>query len=380
MNRRERAAKTGSGPTRPQLPGRMVLVFQGGGALGAYQVGVYQALHEAKLEPDWVIGTSIGALNGAIIAANSIDCRMERLAAFWERLARGGNGMWPWLRNSHPSLETLMEGIPGFFSPNWAAAWNWQAPVGAEHAGFYRTDALKATLAEFVDLERLGSEPNRLTVGSVNLCSGEMRYFDSRGMRLKLEHVLSSSALPPAFPAIRIDGEPYWDGGIYSNTPIEAVFDDNPRRDSVIFAVQMWHPRGPEPESIWQVFGRHKDIQYASRTSSHIARQKQIHQLRHIVRELAARLPERARRTAEVEALAAYGCGTLMHVIELDAPRIDGEDHTRDIDFSPQGIRARWQAGYADASRVLARRPWESELDPMIGVAVHQVQGTGAAG
>lgn len=379
MSKGEGAARAGSGSSKPRLPGRMVLVFQGGGALGAYQVGVYQALHEARIEPDWVIGTSIGAINAAIIAGNAVDRRMERLAAFWERLERGGKMPWPWLGNSHPSLEALMEGIPGFFSPNWAAAWNWQAPVGAEHAAFYRTDALKTTLAEFVDLERLGSEPTRLTVGCVNLCSGEMRYFDSRDMPLRLEHVLGSSALPPAFPAIRIDGAPYWDGGIYSNTPIEAVFDDHPRRDAVVFAVQMWHASGPEPESIWQVFGRHKDIQYASRASSHIARQQQIHQLRHIVRELAARLPERLRRTPEVEALAAYGCGTLMHIIELDAPRIDGEDHTRDIDFSPGGIRARWQAGYADTCRVLARRPWESEIDPMVGVAVHQVQGTGAS-
>ncbi len=342
MSKGERAARAGAGASKPKLPGRMVLVFQGGGALGAYQVGVYQALHEARIEPDWVIGTSIGAINAAIIAGNAVDRRMERLAAFWERLQRGGDGMpWPWLGNSHPSLETLME---------------------------------------FVDLERLGSEPTRLTVGCVNLCSGAMHYFDSRDMHLGLEHVLGSSALPPAFPAIRIDGEPYWDGGIYSNTPIEAVFDDHPRRDAVVFAVQMWHASGPEPESIWQVFGRHKDIQFASRASSHIARQQQIHQLRHIVRELAARLPESLRRTPEVEALAAYGCGTLMHIIELDAPRIDGEDHTRDIDFSPGGIRARWQAGYADTCRVLARRPWESEIDPMVGVAVHQVQGTGAEG
>jgi NTE family protein len=378
MRKGERAAAAGPGPSKPKLPGRMVLVFQGGGALGAYQVGVYEALHEAKLEPDWVIGTSIGAINAAIIAANRVERRLERLAGFWQRIERGSNGMWPWLGHSHVSLETLMGGIPGFFTPNWAAAWNWQAAVGAEHAAFYRTDALRATLAEFVDLERLASHETRLTVGSVNLCSGAMRYFDSRDMPLRLEHVLGSSALPPAFPAIRIDGEPYWDGGIYSNTPIEAVFDDHPRRDSVIFAVQMWHARGPEPESIWQVLNRHKDIQYASRASSHIARQQQIHQLRHIVSELTARLPDSAKRTPEVEALAAYGCRTLMHVIELDAPRIDGEDHTRDIDFSPEGIRARRQAGYADTCRVLAGRPWETEIDPMMGVAVHQVQGTGA--
>jgi NTE family protein len=210
-----------------------------------------------------------------------------------------------------------------------------------------------------------------LTVGAVNVRSGKMHYFDSRDMPLTLEHVLASGALPPAFPAIRIDGDPYWDGGIYSNTPIETVFDDYPRRDSVVFTVQMWHAAGPEPESVWQVLNRQKDIQYASRADSHIMRQEHIHQLRHIVRELVRRMPEEQRETPEVKEMAGYGCGTMMHIVRLNAPRLDREDHLRDIDFTSAGIRARWQAGYADTMRTVDRRPWQKPIDPMMGVAVH---------
>jgi NTE family protein len=156
---------------------------------------------------------------------------------------------------------------------------------------------------------------------------------------------MASGALPPAFPAIRVDGTPYWDGGIYSNTPVEVVFDDQPRRDSLIFSVNMWQPNGFEPKSIWQVLGRQKDIQYASRGKSHVARQAQIHRLRHVIRELAKRLPAEQRADPEVRELAAYGCRTMMHLVRLLSPRLEDEDHTKDIDFTRSGIRTRWQAG-----------------------------------
>jgi len=169
-----------------------------------------------------------------------------------------------------------------------------------------------------------------------------------------------------------IDGEPYWDGGIYSNTPIEAVLDDKPRRDSLIFAVNVWHQTGPEPTSIWQVMGRQKDIQYASRADSHIVRQKQIHRLRHVIRELHKQLPQSRQNDDKVKELASWGCGTTMHVAHLLAPRVDGEDHTKDIDFTSTGVRARWQAGYADTLRMIDRKPWTKPVDPMDGVVVHQ--------
>jgi NTE family protein len=368
----------------PALPGQVVLVFQGGGALGAYQGGVYQALHEAGIEPDWVIGTSIGAINAAIIAGNEPSRRLERLREFWKRMERKS----PWDAaafmqmpvaqplvlfggNVAAQMMTIFGGVAGYFSPNRALAFGLNATVGVERAGFYTIDALHETLTSIVDFSRVNAKQPRLTVGAVNVRSGKMHYFDSRDMPLTLKHVLASGALPPAFPAIRIDGDPYWDGGIYSNTPIETVFDDYPRRDSVVFTVQMWHAAGPEPESIWQVVNRQKDIQYASRADSHIMRQEHIHQLRHIVRELVRRMPEEQRDTPEVKEMAGYGCGTLMHIVRLNAPRLDHEDHLRDIDFTSSGIRARWQAGYADTMRTVERRPWQKPIDPMMGVAVH---------
>ena len=195
----------------------------------------------------------------------------------------------------------------------------------------------------------------RLTVGAVNVKSGELRYFDSRDGALGLDEVMASGALPPGFPAIRVDGEAYWDGGLYSNTPLEAVLDDNPRRDSVIFSVNVWQPVGHEPESLWQVMAREKDIRYATRDDSHIARQKQIHRLRHVIRELARNLPSEKRNQPECRELAAGGCGTTMHGVRLLAPALDGEGYMKDLDFSAAGIRFRCEAGLADARRMIAR-------------------------
>jgi NTE family protein len=188
---------------------------------------------------------------------------------------------------------------------------------------------------------------------------------------LTVDHVMASCALPPAFGAVRIDGEPFRDGGIFSNTPIEAVLDDRHRRDSVILAVNVWHQAGPEPESIWQVMGRQKDIQFASRADSHIMRQKQIHRLRHVIREMHKMMPEPLRSDPKVEELAACGCGTTVHVAHLLAPRLDGEDHTKDIDFTPAGVRERRQSGHADTMRMIERAPWRGASDPIEGVIEH---------
>ena len=360
---------------RPALPGQVVLVLQGGGALGAYQVGVYDAMHQAGVEPDWVIGTSIGAINAALIAGNAPHNRMSRLQEFWARLEQGSGpdifSTLTGLSNLSANIATMLNGIPAFCTPNRVAWLSSHVPLGLDNAAYYTVAPLKATLADLIDLDHLDARSVRLTVGAVNVRTGQMRYFDSRDQAICIDHVLASGALPPAFPAVRIDGEPYWDGGLYSNTPIEAVLDDNPRRDSVIFAVQMWNPEGPDPMSLWQVMGRHKDIQYASRAESHIARQKQIHHLRHIIREIAKHVPESARGSAAVKELASWGCTTTMHVARLIAPQLDGEDHTKDIDFTPAGIRARWQAGYTDTKAMLGRAPWNRPVDPIDGVVIH---------
>jgi len=360
---------------RPQEQRQVVLVFQGGGALGAYQAGAYQALHETGIEPDWIIGTSIGAINASLIAGNEPDNRVERLEEFWRRMRRKefwGLSNWPGLVDTTSYWSTVLGGIPGFFEPNPLAFLGAHYPLGRDNAGFYSTAPLEKTLTELVDFALVKRCMPRLTVGAAHVRSSQMRYFDSRGTAISVRHVMASGALPPAFPAVRIDGELYWDGGILSNTPTEAIFDDNPRRNSLIFAVHMWNPMGVEPETIWEVLHRQKDIQYSSRVANHIAKQRQVHKLRHVVSELVKFIPAEKRNHPVVKDLAEYGCRTQMHVVELLAPRLDNENHTKDIDFSPTGIRLRWEAGYADTIRALQRSPWDDACDPLEGVILHE--------
>jgi len=368
--------KTASnGPAR-ELPGQVVLVLQGGGALGSYQAGVYQALHEAGIEPDWIIGTSIGAINASLIAGNEPQDRLSKLREFWRRMERnptwGFPGAWPGFYDMVSYWSTVFGGIPAFFKPNLLAYWGVHHPLGADRAGYYSTAPLEETLNELVDFTKVNRCSPRLTVGAAHVRSSQMRYFDSRMTEIGVKHVMASGALPPAFPAVRIDGELYWDGGILSNTPTEAVFEDNPRKDSLIFAVHMWNPVGPEPQSIWEVLNRQKDIQYSSRIASHIGRQQQAHRMRHIINQLAAKLPDDVRNSAEVRELASYGCFTQMHVVRLLAPRLDNENHTKDVDFTPSGIQRRWEAGYLHTTRVLNEAPWQGQFDPLEGVILHE--------
>src|ERR1700752_1420580 len=315
-------------------PGQIVLVLQGGGALGSYQAGVYQALHEAGIEPDWIIGTSIGAINASLIAGNSPQNRLPRLRAFWKKMEQ--NPIWSF-RDIFPGFNeklsywaTVTNGIPGFFRPNPLAHAGDSYPLGADNAGYYSTAPLERTLTGLVDFNLLNECKPRLTVGAAHVRSSQMRYFDSRDSELTVRHIMASGALPPAFPAIRIDGELYWDGGILSNTPTEEVCDDAPRKDSLILAVHLWNPVGAEPTTMAEVLNRHKDVQYSSRIASHIARQQQAHRLRHVINQRAARWPESERNSEAVRELAGYGCPTRMHVVRLLAPQLDNETHTKD--------------------------------------------------
>ncbi len=357
--------------------GQTVLVLQGGGALGAYQVGVYEALSEAGIEPDWVIGTSIGAINAALIVGNAPGDRLEAVREFWRRVEHGHffDGPFTNLFNPVRTMAAIAGGIPAFFTPRSLAFLSPQMPLGPESAGYYSTEPLRKTLTELVDFDRVNAGATRMTVGAVNVQSSEMTYFDSRDMALDIRHVMASGALPPAFPAVRIDDALYWDGGIVSNTPVEAVFDDNPRRSALVFAVHLWNPHGAEPQSIWEVTNRQKDIQYSSRAASHIKRQRQLHKLRHIVTQLAAMVPPEQAQSSEFAEMAGYGCVTRMHVVRLLAPALDNEDHSKDVDFSPAGIRERWRAGYEHTTATLKKRPWRDEVDPLEGFVLHEAMG-----
>jgi NTE family protein len=364
------------GSLAKNLPGQVVLVLQGGGALGSYQAGVYQALHETGIEPDWIIGTSIGAINASLIAGNAPEDRLSKLREFWKRMEQ--NPIWnfrdvfPGFNEKLSYWSTVTNGIPGFFRPNPLAHAGDSYPLGADHAGYYSTAPLERTLTELVDFDLVNRCTPRLTVGAAHVRTSQMRYFDSRDTALGVKHIMASGALPPAFPAVRIDDELYWDGGILSNTPTEAVFDDNPRKNSLIFAVHLWNPSGAEPTTMAEVLNRHKDVQYSSRIASHIARQQQAHRLRHVINQLAARLPESERSSEVVRELISYGCPTRMHVVRLLAPQLDRETHTKDIDFSPSGIMRRWDAGYVHTKAVLDRSPWTGQFDSLSGVILHE--------
>jgi NTE family protein len=352
-----------------------VLVLQGGGALGAYQAGVYQALHEAGIEPDWVIGTSIGAINACLIAGNEPAHRLARLRAFWRAVEFDfACNMFAALPGGAQvaNMMTMMNGLPAFFTPNKAALMGGNFAMNAEQAGHYSTVPLRKTLEGLVDFGRINQGLTRIAVGAANVCTSQMHYFDSRDGEFRVEHVLASGALPPAFPAVRVDGELYWDGGILSNTPLEAIFDDNPRRNSLVFSVHVWNPDGAEPTTMSQVLNRQKDVQFASRSRSQVARQKQIHKLRHVIAELAARLPEDQHADNMVRELAGYGCLTQMHVVALVAPSLAHEDHMKDIDFSGAGIRARWAAGYAQTKAAIEQAAWTAPVDSLEGVFLHR--------
>ncbi|WP_426435502.1 patatin-like phospholipase family protein [Bradyrhizobium genosp. P] len=363
---------------RANLPGQVVLVLQGGGALGSYQAGVYQALQEAGVEPDWIVGTSIGAINASLIAGNAPQDRLPRLIEFWGRVQRGSQldfrGVLRGFSDKWSYWTTLTSGIPGFFTPNPFAHAGDFFPLGADRAGYYSTAPLEATLAELVDFDLISKVSPRLTVGAAHVRTSQMTYFDSRRCKLDVKHIIASGALPPAFPAVRVDGELYWDGGILSNTPTEVVLDDDPRRDSLIFTVHLWNPVGAEPSTMAEVLNRHKDVQYSSRMASQITRHQQAHRLRHVINELAARLPEAEHERPEMRELMSYGCQTRMHVVQLLAPQLDHEDHTKDVDFSYAGIKQRWDAGYAHTKSVLAREPWVGQFDPLSGVILHEAE------
>ena len=296
---------------------------------------------------------------------------------FWSRVAQhSGDDLVRWftgVANVPANLSTIIHGIPAFLVPNPLAWLSAHAPLGVDNAAYYTTSPLRGTLSGLVDIALLNACSTRLTVGAVNVATGQMRYFDSRNGALGLEEVMASAALPPGFPAIRVDGEAFWDGGLYSNTPLEAVLDDNPRRDAVIFSVNVWQPTGPEPKSIWEVMAREKDIRYATRDDSHIARQQQIHKLRHVIRELEKKVPPEERNSKECRELAAWGCGTTMHVVRLLAPALDGEDYLKDIDFSASDIRFRREAGRTDARRMIERAPWHAPVDAIEGVILHEL-------
>jgi NTE family protein len=359
---------------------RIALVLQGGGALGAYQAGVYQALHEHGLAPDWVVGTSIGAINAALIAGNATETRMSRLREFWDTVAQNDGydmrAIPDAARRFHAWFSTLGafgRGIRGFFSPRILNPFAAGMPVAPEEAGFYDTRELAITLQRLVDFNYLSrARGMRLTVGAVKVTSGELVNFDSAQHALGVEHIMASGALPPGFPPVRVNGELYWDGGLYSNTPLETVLADEPHVNTLCFMVDLWQAAGPEPTTLEEVQTRQKDIMYASRSKRHIDAYIQTHNLQRVARSLYEQLPASLQRSADEKTLAALGCYSTLHVVRLSYPGQDWQMASKDINFSRGSINWRWEQGYRDASRAIGQANWLATVTDGSSVVLHE--------
>jgi NTE family protein len=348
----------------------IALLLQGGGSLGAYQGGVYEALAEADLHPDWVAGISIGAINAAIIAGNPPERRVERLRAFWELVTGNPLGSWApplfadgealsgigdvahGLIDQLSTFQAFVAGAPGFFEPRVPPSWLlW--PGHPVSTSFYDTSPLATTLERLVDFDRINSKAMHFSVGAVNVRTGNFVYFDTDKDRIGPKHVMASGALPPGFPAVEIDGEYYWDGGLVSNTPLQWVVDFEPRRDTLAFQVDLWSARGSFPADMTDVATRQKEIQFSSRTRASTDRIRNMQKIRSNLTRLLREMPAELRETSEGRLLDAFAELKVYNIVQLIYRSKHYEGNTKDCEFSRASMADHWTAGYDDAVRAL---------------------------
>ena len=356
-------------PASSPSSAQRVLVLQGGGALGSYQAGAFQALCHQGFEPVWVAGISIGAVNAAIIAGNDEKLRVDRLKEFWEMVSapvpwnpvlKTDRGRSVYNETSAAIIATF--GVPGFFTPRLPPAPLW--PHGSPQAqSYYDTAPLRRTLERLVDFDRINDLKCRLSIGAVGVTSGNFRYFDNlefrrQGKRIEPEHIMASGALPPGFPSIVIDGEHYWDGGIASNTPLDYVLDAETDRDLLIFQVDLFSARGPLPETLLEAAEREKDIRFSSRTRLNTDKNRQLHNARKAVRDLIAKLPEDLQHDASVEFLRKAAKENTVTVVHLIYKSKNYESSSKDYDFSHLAMVEHWEAGVRDVHLSMRRKEW----------------------
>ena len=354
-----------------------VLALQGGGALGAYQAGAYEALCDAGHMPRWVAGTSIGAVNAAIIAGNQPEHRVSRLREFWEGVSSRLLG-WPLAENGDArrifnetsAALSAAGGVPGFFGPRIPPAV--VMPRGTREAiSVYDTGPLRATLNELVDFDLLNSGAVRLSIGAVQVLSGNMQYFDTASQVIGPEHVMASGALPPGFPPIEIDGEPYWDGGLVSNTPLEYILErSGPREDMCIFQVDLFSAKGGMPQTLFDVAQREKEIRYSSRTRLNTDVFRQLQTIRMAIRQLRAKVPQELSDNPNWQLLDSVSCGAAITIVLLIHRRAAYWTQSSDYEFSRYSMDEHWQAGRTDVERTMSNPAWKNRTRPEEGVMV----------
>ena len=354
-----------------------VLVLQGGGALGSYQAGVFEALAEVRLRPDWVAGISIGAINAALIAGNPVGRQVERLTEFWKLVTSGVTATAPALGdgvrkqwNQIAAAMTMAKGAPGFFKPLFPPVMPWMK----DRLGYYDTSPLRETLARLVDWDLLNDGPTRVSVGAVNVETGNFRYFDNRKERLGPQHIMASGALPPGFPPVEIDGQYWWDGGLVSNTPLEYVLDSEVDADLMIFQVDLFPSRGPMPQSIAEAEERVKDIRFSSRTRLNTDTTLRLDRARAAFHALVAKLPPELRDSDEVRLLADVAHQNRITIAQLIYRDKSWEGQAKDYEFSRATMAEHWLSGRDDVMRTIHNAAWLA-TPLQNGVVVYDLSG-----
>jgi len=363
----------------PERCDRVALVLQGGGALGAYQAGVYQALHEEGMEPNWVCGVSIGAINSAIIAGNPPERRLERLQIFWDRIT--SRKIWHYTpdgdvyrkaRNLASTLMTTTLGQPGFFKPHDMNPW--LSPAGAKSAtSYYDTGPLRETLLELVDFDLINEHRVHFAVGAVNVLSGNFLYFDNKNEVIGPEHVMASGALPPALPMVKIGTDHFWDGGIVSNTPLQHLLDQDDKLNSLVFQVDLFSARGVLPRDIQEVMARHKDIVYSSRTRHNTDVYMRMNNLKADYYKALLKIPDDQLSDHERRMLHVLADLPEITILQLIYQQKAYEGDSKDHEFSATSMREHWQSGLDDTRRTLQRRDWLALPADGMGIVVHDV-------
>ncbi len=347
---------------------RVALVLQGGGALGAYQAGVYQAIDEADIEVHWICGTSIGAINGALIAGNPPERRVERMRDFWEAVTRPSVKIpkvewfsdWPWNGNGHArywsnkmsSLAAMLHGVPDFFSPRPFPPMT-SAAENPEGVSYYDSAPLKATLARLVDFDLINRKPMRFSVGATHIRTGAPVYFDNLDRAITTAHIMASASLPPGFPPTEIDGEYYWDGGVVSNSPMQFIADSKPRYSALVFQVDLWDANGEVPLDIPSANLRATEIHSASRLHMSLDQYRKTQQFRHALSRFLEQLPERCQDDPEVKFLAEEAHVKVATIVQLKYQAKKYETAGKTFEFSRRAMEEHWQAGYEDTVAAL---------------------------
>ena len=345
--------------------GSIALLLQGGGALGAYQAGVYERLLQANVEPTWVAGISIGAINSAIIAGNPREHRVQRLRDFWEQVSSSDqlseSNLWNRLMMSDAARAwvnqlqagaVMTSGVAGFFEPRVLAPYLPWATGGPP--SFYDTTPLRATLEKLVDFDLINRRQMRLSVGAVNVRTGNFAYFDNETDTIRPEHIMASGALPPGFDAVEVDGEFYWDGGLVSNTPLDWVLSARSGLDTLVWQIDLWQATGELPRDLAGVAVRMKEVQFSSRTRAATDNFRKLEKLRTAYNELMALMPASLAATPQARLLAEASDPAVYNIVQLVYRSATYEGQSKDYEFSRRTMVEHWQAGYDDAGQTLS--------------------------